>query len=213
MLMATTIALVVASAVVTRAAGPPVVQTYYVPFPEDKLLQTFQYLWGGRSSSLNQYYPVDPMSTVVNITVPLADTIVYYDHWEDGYEPDLESPQQVTTQVWGDGNTANGVPPGIPSDVIQPGQVVGLYNQLDSTTLQAVIDYDARDKIGTSKGVAVVRTGWASQSNTLMAGAVEIYHSGVWGTDYRAPVGEDILQTDHYDQFDYVAFVINAGEG
>ncbi len=30
-------------------------------------------------------------------------TVIYYDHWEDGYEADINFPTQNTTEVWGDG--------------------------------------------------------------------------------------------------------------
>ncbi|HRZ55436.1 MAG TPA: SdrD B-like domain-containing protein [Candidatus Paceibacterota bacterium] len=219
--LVTTIVLMAALAAsfggVTRAANPPVVQKYYIPFPENDLLASFMYLWGERPKTdyYLQWYPSDPMTTIVTITAPASGTIIYYDHWEDGYESDMTNPQQSTTQIWGDGNPANGSPPGVPSDVIPGGQVITLDNQLDSTNLQAVIDFDARDKIGSSKAIAVTRTGWASKSNTLWAGAVEVFHTGMWGTDYRSPVGESpsIPQTAHDDQFDFVGFIISAGEG
>ncbi|HOY59577.1 MAG TPA: SdrD B-like domain-containing protein, partial [Verrucomicrobiota bacterium] len=214
--LATTCVLVAALAAsfgtVARAANPPVVQKYYIPFPENDLLAALVYLWGERATP-SIYYPVDPMTTIVTITAPASNTVIYYDHWEDGYETDLTNPQQATTQIWGDGNPANGSPPGVPSDIIQQGQVITLYNQLTSTTLQAVIDFDARDKIGASKAIAVTRSGWASQSNTLWAGAVEVFHTGMWGTDYRSPVGENIPQDVQDDQFDFVGFLISAGEG
>ena len=99
--------------------------------------------------------------------------------WEDGYEPSIDSPVQITTQVWGDGNPANGSAPGFVGDTLAAGDVILLYNQLNSTTLQAVLDYDGRDKIGASKAISVTRTGWSTGPETLMAGAIEVFSSNV----------------------------------
>ena len=70
-----------------------------------------------------------------------------------------------------------------------------LNNQVTSTT-PLVIDFDGRDKFAATKNVAVTRASWASGSNTLLAGAVEMYDTSLWGTDYRAPVGENIPDTE-----------------
>ena len=41
---------------------------------------------------------------------------IVYDHWEDGFELDISSPVQATTEIWGDGNAGNGAPPGCTLD-------------------------------------------------------------------------------------------------
>lgn len=212
-----TVALAAALGVVARAANPPAVQKYYVPFPEDQLLVCFTNIWFDRTPTYTTtpqtLPPVNPMTTYLTITVNAAGTLVYYDHWEDGYEPNIDSSVQPSTEVWGDGNPANGSAPGFVSDILAAGDVIRLYNQLDSRTLQVVLDYDGRDKIGATKSIAVSRTGWSTGPETLMAGAIEVFSTGIWGTDYRAPVGENIPDSTSNDQFDYVALVISAGEG
>ena len=47
----------------------------------------------------------------VGITNAGAGAVMYYDHWEDGFEADITNPAQSTTEVWGDGNTGNGNAP------------------------------------------------------------------------------------------------------
>ena len=101
----------------------------------------------------------------------------------------------------------------MPSDIIEAGTVIVLNNQLNSGTLQTVIDFDGRDKIAATKNVAVTRTGWASGSNTLLAGAVEVYDTNNWGTEYRAPVGENIPDATDYQMFEYTGLAIMAGPG
>ena len=69
--LVTTIVLMAALAAsfggVTRAANPPVVQKYYIPFPENDLLASFMYLWGERPKTdyYLQWYPSDPMTPIV----------------------------------------------------------------------------------------------------------------------------------------------------
>ena len=53
--------------------------------------------------------------TTISIVVGTSNTIIVYDHWEDGYENDLNNPTQPSTQIWGDGNTNHGPPPATPA--------------------------------------------------------------------------------------------------
>uniref|UniRef100_A0A7S1Z7V7 Uncharacterized protein n=1 Tax=Trieres chinensis TaxID=1514140 RepID=A0A7S1Z7V7_TRICV len=46
--------------------------------------------------------------SVVGLSADIEGTVIWYDHWEDGYETDLANPSQSSTQVWGDGNPLNG---------------------------------------------------------------------------------------------------------
>lgn len=48
------------------------------------------------------------MNSVVTATASAANQVIYYDHWEDGFEADLLNPVQASTMVIGDGNPANG---------------------------------------------------------------------------------------------------------
>lgn len=76
----------------------------------------------------------------------------------------------------------------------------------------AVILYDARDKIGASKGIAVTRATWASGSGTLNAFAHEMYATTEWGTAYESPLGTNTISqgpTD-YAMFEYSGLSIMA---
>lgn len=183
------------------ADNPAPVQTYYLPFPEDQLLLGLQAIENGGAGNT----PASPVTNYVSLACIANGTYIYYDQWEDGYAADIANPTPTEiysasnldgVQIWGDGDTANGAPPGVTSDLINAGTVILLQNAVDTSTRQAVIDFDGQDKLAASKNVAVTRTAWASGSGTLLAGSLEVFDTNLWGTTYRAPVGVNIPDQD-----------------
>lgn len=195
---------------VAKAAPPPPVQHFYVPLPEDQIFHALQSIYPG-----NQICPAfgenvaNPINTYISISAISDNTILYYDHWEDGFEIDVTRPQQATTQIWGDGNTANGAPPGIPGDVIMADTVIVLENAVNTGTLGTVIDFDGGDRVSSSNVIAMTRAAWATGSSTLLAGAVEVYDTNSWGTTFEAPVGENV---DYNQIFEYASLSVMAAE-
>ena len=189
------------------AALPPPSQVFYVPFPEADALAALTAVETGGSGDA----PISPITTAISIAAVSDGTVIYYDQWEDGYEHghDYVAPQQATTRIWGDGNTANGFPPGVPGDLINAGTVIVLSNAVTTTSPQT-IDYDARDKIAASRTISVTRTYWATDSGTLFAGCVETFDTGLWGNEYRAPVGQSIADATDGQMFEYTALSILA---
>ncbi len=182
-------------------------EIYYIPIPEDQALNSLEQLYP--SSCGASALPVSPIRSYVSISIVESDARIYYDHWEDGFENDLGNIIQTTTAVWGDGNLANGVAPGYPSDILAAGDVIILDENVDPVTRSAVIDYDGGDKIATTGNLAITRLAWASGSGTYLAGAVEIYPTVNWGRNFVLPVGEDYLVNE---MFDYVGATIMAFE-
>src|SRR5262245_43833543 len=180
-------AILLASAGVAAAANPTPVQLFYVPFPEDQLLQGLQAIESGGPSTA----PTNPITNYISLAAAADNTIVYYDQWENGYDADIANPSNLYsvgnpggTQIWGDGNPANGAPPGVPSDLIDAGTVIILNNDVNTGNL-AAIDFDGRDKIAATKAIAVTHTAWAAGSGTLLAGSVEVFDTNSWGTNFR----------------------------
>ena len=125
-------------------------QEFFIPLPEEQILTAAQVL----DTTLTD----TNIRTVISITAAANNTIVFCDHWEDGYDPDLTAtpPAGPTTEIWGDVNPANGFPPGIPGDVINAGTVITLANTIPSSPrVPANIFFDGRDKIGTTQLIAV----------------------------------------------------------
>ncbi|MCH7228766.1 SdrD B-like domain-containing protein, partial [Haloferula sp. A504] len=191
------------------AQNPPPTQVFYIPFSEDDQLAGFD--------AINSVAG-DPLAVFVTFSTVADDTVIYYDHWEDGYEADITNPVQATTRIYGDGDPSNGYPPGNAADLIAAGTVFDLRNFVETTTLGEVVDFDARDKVASFKPISLTKTCFPAGTNTLLAGCVEIFEYGLWGTEYRVPVGEDMPTstasgnlTFDEDCFSYVAVSISAG--
>ncbi len=187
----------------TPGTGQLVDQTYVLPAPENDILSFLQTVRG-----FNTGIPQaeDPVETYTAIAVAHDGTIIYYDEWEDGYEADITNPTQTfgdatagpapittSTQIWGDGDPANGYPPGYPADELNTGDVIVLREpEIVSTTLGSILDFDAEDVIASTQEIAITRAFWASGSETLNAGSIELFPTSRWGSSYQIPFGEDI---------------------
>ncbi|MCL4834230.1 MAG: DUF11 domain-containing protein [Caldilineaceae bacterium] len=191
------------------AANLPAVQTFFVPLPEQ---QTQTSLTG--IDTQNRVGSV--MESVISIVATGSGTVVYYDHWEDGYELDIANPTQSTTLIWGDGNTANGNAATVcgttcTGDVINAGDVIALRNNVSLPRNSGTILYDGRDKVGTTQAVSVTRAEWAVEPGTVLAGAVEVLPAAKFGAVYEMPVGENLASNQ---MFEYTAlFVMAASNG
>lgn len=141
----------------------------------------------------------EDIMTSIAIVIPANDTIVYYDHWEDGYEADVTDPTQSTTEIWGDGNLTNGAPPGVTTDaddIFTGGTSIIVDNVIDTTATRDLMDavqYDGRDCIQASLPIAVTRSAFPVSTGSLLGGAVEVFEQADWGRKFVAPVGEDIV--------------------
>lgn len=192
------------------AANPPPVQTFYIPFPEDQVLQSLRSIYPGPTAcGQPSPLPANPVQTYVSISIISDGTIIYYDHWEDGYEVDVTNPTQPSTQIWGDGDPSNGAPPGIPGDLLTADTVIVLNNPVNTAQLGSTLYFDGRDRISSTRLVAMTRAAWASDSGTLLAGALEVYDTFRWGRSFQAPVGEDVEVATQL--FEYTGMTLMAG--
>ena len=203
------LAITLATFAVTDAANPATVQIFYLPLPEDQVRTSFLAIYSGTGAT---------MHTITGISVTANGAILYYDQWENGYDADLANPTNLYsasnlggTQIWGDGNAANGAPPGIPSDLLNAGTIITLENDITIPRNPATIRYDGRDKIGATKVAVITKSTWATSPGTVLADAIEVLDTTRWGTDFRLPIGED-LNTASSNMFEYVSLLVMAAE-
>ena len=191
------------------ACFTPIVSEFLIPFPEDQVFTALETIYPGDAAcgiTTTTGGVQAPIFSYISISAFLDGTILFYDHWEDGFEAEASNPTQSTTEIWGDGNLSNGFPPNHPTDLIDAGTILILNNPIEPTTLQSVLDFDGGDALSTSFPLSVTRAAWAEGTKTLLAGALEVFSTESWGTYYEIPFGEN---TDvAYDYFEYTGFVV-----
>ncbi|MBX3010174.1 MAG: DUF11 domain-containing protein [Caldilineaceae bacterium] len=206
---ATTLAslLFVALSSTLYAANTAPIQIFFVPLPEDQIRTAFLQTASGVSAT---------MHSVVGISITANDTLIYYDHWENGYDADIANPTNLYsatnpggTQIWGDGDPTNGAPPGITSDRLNAGTIIVLENDITIPRSPATIRYDGRDKLGATKVTAMAKSAWATTPGTVLADAVEAIDTTRWGTTFTIPIGQNLNSSAI---FEYVSLLVMAGE-
>jgi hypothetical protein len=149
------------------------------------------------------------MRSITSIVISDTNTVLYYDHWEDGYEESVFSPTQSTSVVWGDGDTSNGYAPGYSNDVFSSGDVIQMDNNITIPRVATNIYYDGRDRVSATQPITLTRAMYPDGTGPLMAGAVQALDTTQHGMFYEAPVGEDI---SYSNTFDYVGMFVMASE-
>ncbi len=157
-----------------------------------------------------------PVQTLVSATVSTDNTIIYYDQWEDGF--DVVPGTGNTTLVWGDGNAKNGCAPikGLvctdANDVLKAGAVMVISSSvsLPRGTKPAIV-FDGGDRIQATSPIAVTRAAYPNSPGSVMAGAVEVLDTTVWGTTFVSPVGTT-YNPFGTNTFQYSAVYVQAGQ-
>jgi uncharacterized repeat protein (TIGR01451 family) len=185
--------------------------TFFVPYPADDLADFFRA--GGQQPG---GFTVTGVENIISISVLRDGSVIYYDEWEDELEPNLFVPVQPSTQVWGDGDTSNGVAPTVRQpnvdDSLFAGDVMALRNVVPVPRDRANLFYDGGDKISSAGGaIAVTLAAWPQpDGGILFAGAWELYPSSRWDPNYVIPVGENVPRPQ--GGFDIVGLSVQAGD-
>ncbi|NEQ77023.1 MAG: Cna B-type domain-containing protein, partial [Okeania sp. SIO2C9] len=170
----------------------PPVQTYFVPLREDDVFTSFDTIQPNTDGDIN---------TIISVAIAADNTIIYYDHWEDGYEADVLNPAVPGTGIgiWGDQDITNGISPladtdgdGIVDvdrnqdnvldaldDVHFGGDAMVLENfvpivrQNPDGTINGDLDlYDASDRIQATFPIAVTRGAYPEIAGSFNPGTV-----------------------------------------
>ena len=180
--------------------------TYYIPFSDTELRTAFI---NADSGTCN---PIDAISNevrrITSIKSPYPGIVIIYDHWEDGYETDINNPSQSTTQVWGDNDPINGVAPGYPSDYIPSGGDFVLDNTYNYNPRNpADFFFDGKDKIHTSADIALSTVAGDVNRFAVQAAKTDVYDQVKFGTSFTVPFGEELGEV-----FSYTSLFIRASK-
>ena len=175
---------------------------YYIPFPEQDARTALL-------ASQNIGLVVNDVRTIISLKMPYPGMVVRWDHWEDGYETDINNPTQSTTKVWGDGNPFNGIAPGYPNDIIPSGGSIVFDNTIPSNPrVAANFFYDGRDKIVSSGQITVTQALGEPANINVQCMKTNVSASIDYGKSFTIPVGQNFPTQD----FAYTALFIRASE-
>ncbi|MBU0678632.1 MAG: DUF11 domain-containing protein [Verrucomicrobia bacterium] len=179
-----------------------ILQLFYVPMPENDMHRTLNQIDNGAGNIGSV------MNSTISIVPSMDGTLIYYDHWEDGYEEDIVHPRQITTEIWGDNNPITGTPPTWgTNDVVDSACIVNLRDNIDVPRTASSFEFDGGDRFACSRGVSVSRALYAVVPGEVLAGACQVLEAAAFGLKYRAPVGTD---TGINDVFELSSFFIMA---
>jgi uncharacterized repeat protein (TIGR01451 family) len=179
-------------------ALPAGFQEYYVLGNEEQIYNMFDDIDDVESAPSN-HITSNRMRSVVTVVATAGNQVFYYDHWEDGYEADIFSPIQSSTEIYGDGNLSNG---GSGSDILGIGDIISLESDGSGSGINDVVPvnsrgtdirYDGGDYLVSTGGPVDLAHAMWPQDGTWIGGAWEIYSLQAWSQSfsYRIPVGVD----------------------
>ena len=158
-----------------------VAQMFYVPLPEDQIKASLTALYSSTGTTIDSTLSIVPAQ---------INGIIYYDHWEDGYEANIEAPTQASTKIWGDNNPANGIPPGFATDVLSS-------NFETTTTLNQGQSYQVNGGVLTGARILAnknIQVHWivGDVGTTYESDWFTLYPRNQWSSTYYNPVGTTV---------------------
>ena len=188
-------------------------QTYFLPLPEhDILYDTFKNINSIASGKI---------TSTTSLAIGVSGTVIWYDHHEDGFDPNIGLPSQSSTGIWGDNTAANGCAPHVDpctdaADYLTAGDIILLENEVDpdrDPTLENL--FDGGDRLQASKSIAVNRGQYPETPGSLLAGAIEVLDTTKWGKYFEVPVGEDWIppgdSNTYKSPFQYTGVYVMSG--
>lgn len=217
---AATRALPILSVLLLAAAAPAAAQvgeTYYIPLPAPHVRD-----WAQAQEVSTQN---DNLRTRIGIVVTAADAVLYWDHWEDGFEFEIEDPASPApnagVEIWGDQDCANGFRPDLGTcsddalDRFAAGDVLTLEDDVavpGGVRNASQVYFDGGDKVFSTELLAITLGVWRAPpgDEAQLGDAVEVFKTEAWGSSYRSPVGTNLSGAPA--AFEYVALSIMAQE-
>jgi len=182
------------------AAQPTGYQEYYVLGYEEHIYRAFLAIYEGPDRDISSQ-----ICSTVSLVATADHQVIYFDHWEDGYEADLLNPVQASTEIYGDLDPSNG---GGGSDILIAGDAVNLTSDrgitgptrihgcvpVNPSRDSAYIRYDGGDRIISSGGPVDLTHAMWPLGHSWVGGAWEVYSRQAYAEafSYRLPIGEDL---------------------
>ncbi len=179
---------------------------YYVPGDEEHLVTVFH--------KMNTVVPVeDDMYTTISVTAIADDTVIHYDHWENGYAADLTiaaNADQVITLQKGEVHIFQSR---VRTGTNRPSPVINECALVTDTANPPAYThpcYDGKDRFYTTGGpVTVSRASWTDRLKSVLGIAWEVYPSKALDTTYSIPFSQ-ALDLRGYSDFLDSSYLVQA---
>ena len=133
------------------------------------------------------------MHYVVGVTASADNTVIYYDHWENGFSSGAAGDEVVS---------------------LNKGQTIKFESSNIPTNPRGTATYyDGGDRIFVSGSLLqLVVSTWPESTGTVFTDAWEVYPVQAWENQYTVPVGENLgVGTNNYDDFDKTWILVMSG--
>ena len=155
---------------------------YLIPGSEEQMWSVYT------NNQITNMSQQSGMHAVISVVANLDDTVVYYDHWENGYGFNPQSASSTSDAVY----------------FLSQGDVqIFESSQIPVFSRGTAIYWDGMDRIYTAGGpVTVSRMSWPQSVGTRYADACEVYPIKVFKNEWTMPIGENLAEAPaSYDDF------------
>lgn len=186
---------------------------YYIPGGADQLFQILKDIdndpdlgnaFGGGGTCTTA--PCNQLHNIITVVMGQDNSIIYYDHWENGY---LNGAAGDETYTANRGNVFTFI-----SDMDIPraaGDECSSEVRINMTGTPTTACYDGRDRIYVVGSASVVQAFWPEVTQSVYANAWEIYPVSALENNYTIPVGEDLAVAPlSYRDFDQTFILVQA---
>ncbi|MEW5736903.1 MAG: C25 family cysteine peptidase [Thermodesulfobacteriota bacterium] len=169
---------------------------YYIPGDEDDMMLILDTIGAGDQTT-------NGMHSIISVVAGSPSTVVYYDHWENGYNFDKNNPAATADEIVTLANRGD-------SNIFESSNIpIPRTNSMTSCGGNPC--YDGRDHIYVAGGATTVtRSSWTEMAGTLLAVAWEVYPVRPQLTTYILPFGEDLYTSNTLRDFERVFAMVQA---
>ena len=97
---------------------------------------------------INATYAEAPITSLISGAISPDNAVVWYNHWEDGYDMDVGVATASTTEIWGDGDAANGFAPSVTTYTNSThGRNIDCHSEHTSSTPRIRKDRNATEEV------------------------------------------------------------------
>ena len=169
------------------AAG---IYDYYIPASSRQIMDIF--IANDNNPVINES---DGLHYVIALTAYLDDTVIYYDHWENGYSFNPVTFTGADEIYTGDhGQVMNFVSSSVPANrLAAPNEPINACGTSSSNPDGPTTNcYDGRDHVFVTGGMAASLTIWPEVIGTVYALSWALYPTKPFQTSYTIPVGRNL---------------------